>query len=118
MVDGKPAHPDALLAALKPTIVTTYEHVVLHQPNSAAAFTVHGHTWLDKGDYDQAIAAYDQALHADGQNGLAYGYRGLAYQALGVMEQAVMDYKKALTLLENVGHRQWVTERLDALLEA
>ena len=117
VVDGKPAHPDQLLAALKPTIVATYENIVKHEPNSAAALTLVGHTWLDKGDYAQAIAAYDQALMADGNYGLAYGYRGLAYEALGKSEQARADYTQALTLLENAGHRHWVEEKLKALVE-
>lgn len=112
VVDGKPVHPDQLLAALKPTIVATYEHIMPHQPESAAALTVAGHTWLDKGDYDQAIAAYTQAVQADARYGLAYGYRGIAYQALGAVEKAVIDYNQALTLLENGGHRRWVTEKL------
>ncbi|MEZ4735846.1 MAG: sigma-70 family RNA polymerase sigma factor [Caldilineaceae bacterium] len=117
-VDGKPAHPDQLLAALKPTVVATYEHIVKDEPNSAAARTVYGHTWLDQGDYAQAIAAYDQALQADGTYALAYGYRGLAYQMLGAQEQAIADYSKALTLLENAGQRRWVQEKLDNLQAA
>ncbi len=118
VVDGKPTHPDQLLAALKPTIVATYETIVQHEPDSAASLTLRGHTWLDNGAHTQAIAAYDQALQADGQYGLAYGYRGLAYQMLGTQAQAIADYTKALTLLENVGQRRWVAEKLDALLEA
>jgi len=111
VVDGKPGHPDTLLAALKPTIVATYETIVKYKPDSAAAHTLRGHTWLDKGEYTQAIAAYDQALQSEGQYGLAYGYRGLAYQTLGAQEQAVADYTKALTLLENAGHRRWVAKK-------
>ena len=61
VVDGKPAHPDQLLTALKPIIVATYENIVKHKPDSAAALTIRGHTWLDKGEVTQAIAAYDQA---------------------------------------------------------
>jgi tetratricopeptide (TPR) repeat protein len=87
-------------------------------PNSAAARTVYGHTWLDQGEYAQAIAAYDQALQVDGTYALAYGYRGLAYQMLGAQEQAIADYSKALTLLENAGQRRWVQEKLDTLQEA
>lgn len=115
VVDGKPAHPDQLLAALKPTIVAAYEHIVKDAPNSAAARTVYGHTWLDQGEYTQAIAAYDQALQVDGTYALAYGYRGLAYQLLGAQEQAIADYSKALTLLENAGQRRWVQEKLATL---
>ncbi len=117
VVAGKPAHPDELLVALQTTIVATYENVVKHEADSAAAHTLRGHIWLDKGEYTQAIAAYDQALQADGQYGLAYGYRGLAYQLLGTPEQAGADYTAALTLLENVGQRRWVTEKLAALAE-
>lgn len=117
VVDGKPAHPDQLLAALKPTIVATYENVVKHDPNSAAALTIAGHTWLDKGDYQQAIAAYDQAVEVDASYGLAYGYRGVAYQALGVKAQAAADYTKALTLLENVGRRRWIEGMVATLQE-
>lgn len=114
-VDGKPAHPDELLFILKPTIVATYEHVIKHSPDSAAAHTVRGHSWLDQGNYVQAIAAYDRALQIDGTYGLAYGYRGVAHQMLDKRQQAITDYNKALALLENVGHRRWVTEKLDAL---
>lgn len=114
-VDGKPAHPDQLLTALKPTVVATYEHIVKDEPNSAAARTVYGHTWLDQGEYAQAIAAYDRALQVDGTYALAYGYRGLAYQMLGAQEQAIADYNKALTLLENAGQRRWVQKKLATL---
>lgn len=108
VVDGKPAHPDQLLTALRPTIVATYENVVKHKPDSAAAITIRGHIWLDKGEITQAIAAYDQALQVDGNYALAYGYRGLAHQMLGEREQAVADYSKALDLFENAGQRHWV----------
>lgn len=115
VVDGKPAHPAALLAALKPTIVAAYEHVVKHEPGSAAALTFQGHTWLDKSDHAQAIAAYDQALEVDKAYGLAYGYRGLTYHLVGEAERAKADYAKALTLLENAGHRRWIEEKLATL---
>lgn len=115
VMDGKPTHPDELLVALKPTIVATYEDVVKHEPDSAAAHTLRGHTWLDKGAYAQAIGAYDQALQMDGAYGLAYGYRGLAHQLAGEGERAMADYTKALTLLENVGQQRWVMEKLAAL---
>jgi RNA polymerase sigma factor (sigma-70 family) len=117
VVDAKPAHPTQLLAALKPTIVATYEHVVKHLPDSAAALTIAGHPWLDKGDYRQAIAAYDQAVQVDATYGLAYGYRGVAYQALGATAQAAADYTKALTLLENVGRRRWIEGMVATLQE-
>ena len=115
VVDGKPAHPDQLLTALKPTIVATYETIVKHAPGSAAALTIYGHTWLDKGDYAQAIAAYDQALQADAHYGLAYAYRGLAYHRLDEEGRAKADYAKALTLLEKRGHRCWIEERMTSL---
>ena len=118
VVDGKPAHPDTLLAALKPTIVATYENVVKHEADSAAALTIHGHVLLDHEQITEAITAYNQALRTDANYGLAYGYRGLAYQLAGDGTRAVADYTKALTLLENVGQRRWVMEKLDALLEA
>ena len=117
VVDGKPAHPDQLLAALKPTIVATYENVVKHEPDSAAAHTLAGHTWLDKDEVAQAITAYDQALQADGNYALAYSYRGLAYQTVGAKELAIADYTGALALLENAGHRHWVEGNLKALME-
>ena len=117
VVDGKPAHPDQLLAALKPTIVATYETIVQHEPDAAAALTVGGNRWLDQGDYQQAITAYDCALLADGAYGLAYGYRGLAYQLAGDGARAMADYTKALPLLENVGQRRWIEEKL-AVIQA
>ena len=115
VMDGNPVHPDELLVALRPTIVATYETIVKHAPGSAAALTVHGHTWLDKHEYMQAIAAYDQALQADGAYGLAYGYRGLAYQMLDEAERAKADYAKALALLDNRGQRRWIEEKLATL---
>lgn len=118
VVGGKPAHPDQLLTALRPTIVATYENIVKHQPDSAAAITIRGHTWLDKGEIMQALAAYDQALQADGTYAWAYGYRGLAHQILGEREQAVADYSKALDLFENAGQRHWVEGKLKALMES
>lgn|GEM_PF-2792820 len=115
VVDGKPAHPDTLLAALKPTIVATYENVVKHEADSAAALTIHGHVLLDHEQITEAITAYNQALRTDANYGLAYGYRGLAYQLAGDGTRAVADYTKALTLLENVGQRRWVADKLAAL---
>jgi len=115
VVAGKLAHPDELLAALRPTIVGTYETIIKHEPASAAALTLAGHIWLDKGAYAQAIAAYDRALQMDSAYGLAYGYRGLAYQLAGDGERAMADYTKALALLENIGQRRWVMEKLAAL---
>jgi tetratricopeptide (TPR) repeat protein len=55
-----------------------------------------GDDWMDKGQYDRAIAAYSEALRHDAENARAYNNRGYAWYQKGQKDKAVADYSAAL----------------------
>ena len=45
-----------------------------------AAYINRGHAYINKGDYDRAIADYTEAIRLDPKYAIAYGNRGKAYR--------------------------------------
>jgi tetratricopeptide (TPR) repeat protein len=64
----------------------------------APAFVGRGGGYVDKGAFDQAIAAYSEAIRLDPTSARAYAGRGLANRAKGDLERAMADSNQALTL--------------------
>jgi RNA polymerase sigma factor (sigma-70 family) len=67
-------------------------------PQDAAAYLKRGRTYLNQGDYDQAIADLNQALQLDPKSAGAYFSRGRANKLKGNYDQALADYNQAIQL--------------------
>src|SRR5215813_10791196 len=60
-----------------------------------------GHTDINNGDYDRAIAAFSDAMRLDPKNALAFANRGVAYERKGDMDRAIADFNEAIRLDPN-----------------
>ena len=100
-INGRPAEPQQLLAAVSPAFEKIYSGDTFQlDPQSAAALTNRGNVHFDDGAYEQAIALYNQALVANPNYIVAHTNRGHAYKAKGEMVQAKADYERVIALLE------------------
>jgi len=61
-----------------------------------------GNVYLNKGEYDQAIANYDEVIRLNSKFAMAYYNRGNAYNAKKNYDQAIADYSKAIRLKPNL----------------
>jgi len=57
-----------------------------------------GITYLDRQQYDKAIAAYTDAINRDPKYSFAYLGRGNVYVAKGDLDRALLDFDKAAHL--------------------
>ncbi|MGO8753228.1 MAG: tetratricopeptide repeat protein [Thermoguttaceae bacterium] len=55
----------------------------------AAEYENHGLDWINKGEYDKAIAECNQALAVNPKDALAYNNRGFAWKSKGEYEKAM-----------------------------
>src|SRR5215468_9359129 len=60
-----------------------------------------GHTDINNGDYDGAIAAFSAAMRLDPKSALALTNRGVAYERKGDMDRAIADFSEAIRLDPN-----------------
>ena len=65
-------------------------------PGNDAAYYNRGTAYINKGDYERAIADYSRALELAPEYVAAYYNRGLAYAGQGDYDRAVADYEQAL----------------------
>jgi tetratricopeptide (TPR) repeat protein len=74
-----------------------------------------GYTFLQQGKVDQAIAVFEKnvADHPDSWN--TYDSLGEAYRAAGDMNQAVKQYKKALSMVEDQAQKDRIRALLDTM---
>ena len=54
--------------------------------------------YLNKGDYDRALADYTESIEIDPKNPLTFNARGYAYHSKGDYEHAIADYSKAIEI--------------------
>jgi tetratricopeptide (TPR) repeat protein len=66
-----------------------------------AAYCNRGSAYLEKKDYDRAIADYDQAVKLDPNDAAAYLGRGSAYLKKGDYDSAYADMEKVLQINPN-----------------
>ncbi|MFA5199366.1 MAG: tetratricopeptide repeat protein [Candidatus Omnitrophota bacterium] len=57
-----------------------------------------GTLYLNKHEYEQAIAEYTKAIRLNPKYSKAYGYRGIVYNIKGNFDQAISDFTKAIEL--------------------
>ncbi len=61
-------------------------------------YMLRGNAYLDKREFDRAIALYDKAIAFKPDYGLAYAKRGYAYHLKNDIDHAIADYNKAIEL--------------------
>jgi lipoprotein NlpI len=62
------------------------------------AYNNRGNVWLDKKEYDKAIADYGEAVRLDPKDAAAYNNRGSARRAKSEYDNAIADYGEAIRL--------------------
>lgn len=72
--------------------------IVRVNPNNSEAYKNRGNVYLNKGQYDEAIADYSRAIQVDPMYWKGFCNRGNAYSAKGNLEQAIADYTKAIQI--------------------
>ena len=79
----------------------------------ASSYSNRGLVYLDRKDYDRAIAEFDHAIKIDGDKYYnPFEDRALAYWSKGDTEHAAADYKKALSLNPSDKARQDIEKSL------
>jgi tetratricopeptide (TPR) repeat protein len=63
-----------------------------------AAYLDRGKTYLQKDDYDRAIADFTTALQLDSDKAGTYNLRGVAYENKGDFDSAIADFDKAIRM--------------------
>jgi tetratricopeptide (TPR) repeat protein len=67
-------------------------------PSSSGDYIRRGKEYLQKGDYDNAIADFNDAIILDQFATVAYGGRGEAYKSMGDYDKAIADCDKAIKI--------------------
>jgi tetratricopeptide (TPR) repeat protein len=70
-------------------------------PETAGTFFDRGSLFLDRGDYDNAIAVYTDGIRLDPNYADAYYNRGNAYSDKGDYDRAIADFTQAIRLYPN-----------------
>ncbi|MGC8642869.1 MAG: tetratricopeptide repeat protein, partial [Isosphaeraceae bacterium] len=64
----------------------------------AYAYSMRGHTWFSKQQYDKAIADYNEAIRLDPKDAYAYSMRGHTWFSKQQYEKAIADFIESIRL--------------------
>jgi tetratricopeptide (TPR) repeat protein len=67
----------------------------LSQKYLSVVYNSRGNAWINKGDYDKAIADLTKAIEIDPKYANSYYTRGIAWEKKGNSNRAIVDYSKA-----------------------
>ena len=62
--------------------------------DDADAYFSRGIAYLEKDEYDLAIAEFDKAIQLDPDYAKAYAFRGIAYHDKGNLDRTIADFDK------------------------
>jgi tetratricopeptide (TPR) repeat protein len=79
------------------------------------SYFVRGQVWLQKQNYDQAIADFTEAVKTESGNYFLYMYRAAAYAHKGEGENAIADYRRAFALDPDENTKKRISEALKNL---
>lgn len=79
----------------------------LNKADLAVTFTHRGDTYLQKNDYDRAIADYTDAIRNNPNYGRAWSSRGMAYRSNGDLDRAVKDFDEGIRIDPNYVPAHW-----------
>ncbi len=74
--------------------------------NRASAYSNRGNGWIEKGDYDRALADYAESIRIDPQNPIPYYNRGNTWYRKKEYDRAIADYDHAIKL-NNAEHNYY-----------
>lgn len=94
--DGCTVEKSTVLPVDWDAIIRRCDEVLLRDAANPKTFVERGNAYLNKGDYDQAVADYDTAISLDPNCAAAYGRRGDAYFNKRDYDRAIADYDAAL----------------------
>ena len=66
--------------------------IIQKSPHKAGGYINRGLTYIEHGQFAQAISDYTKAIEINPQNAENYSNRGNAYNMLGNLPQAIVDY--------------------------
>ena len=75
--------------------IQQYDYAIAH---GSPGYYVRGVAWLEKRNYEQAIADFTQAIQREAGYYLTYFHRADAYAHKGDRDSAIADYRRALAL--------------------
>jgi tetratricopeptide (TPR) repeat protein len=85
-------------AALAAVVAAALVFIGCATTGDAASFLKSGDSYLNRGDYDKAIADYTRAIEIDPRDAVAYENRGIAYTSKGDIDRAVADFTQAISI--------------------
>src|SRR5436305_1023473 len=85
--------PDAEAAALG-----SYNEAIRLDPNNARAYFGRGNVWIEKKQFDPAVADFSEAIRLDPNDPATYFNRGNAWREKKDYEQAIADFSEAIRL--------------------
>jgi tetratricopeptide (TPR) repeat protein len=92
--------------------IQQYDYAIAH---GAPAHYIRGRAWLEKQNYDQAIADFTQAIQQEAGYYLSYFYRAQAYAHKDDRDKAIADYQQALKLKPDKATTKQIIAGLEAL---
>ena len=78
-----------------------YTQAIRNDPNNAEAYFYRGNLFVERKDYDSAIADYSDAIRIDPNIRNAYYNRGKAYSDKDDLDHAIIDYTSAIRVDPN-----------------
>lgn len=79
--------------------IDNFSKAIAFNPENFSAYVSRGNIYLERSEWDKALADYDRAIEIYPQlNGRIYYHRGIIYNMRGKLEQALADYNRAIEL--------------------
>lgn len=92
--------------------IQQYDYAIAH---GAPAYYVRGVAWLEKQNYEHAIADFTQAIQREAGFYLTYFHRADAYYHKGDRDSAIADYQRALALKPDEAVKKQIMAGLERL---
>lgn len=78
--------------------ITMWRDVIAKAPEKSRPYMNMGIAYVERGEWETAVAYLDEAIARYGRNHAAYSNRGMAYFAMGRPELAIRDFDRALEI--------------------
>ena len=92
--------------------IQQYDYAIAH---GSSGYYVRGVAWLEKRNYEQAIADLTQAIQREAGYYVSYFYRANAYAQKGDRDSAIADYRRALALKPDEAVKKQIMADLERL---
>ena len=92
--------------------IQQYDYAIAH---GSPGYYVRGVAWLEKRNYEQAIADFTQAIQREAGYYLTYFHRADAYAHKGDRDSAIADYRRALAFKPDEAVKKQIMAGLERL---